>query len=196
MASPSEIRFIEPEFGHTLRIWWAFTWRSILLGLVVGIVAPIVLNVLIMGLALLAGGTHGATLIVSRIVGYVVSFSVQVYVLWSILYKDFEQFAIRLVPATQTTVSTTADFVLPTLGHAVRIWWAWFWRTSVVSMGVTFLASILLVGSEQPSIVVNVLVWIVALLSFLLTGLYVMKIVLRKKFKTFRLYLLAASNPL
>lgn len=80
-----------------MRIWWAWTWCSILLGLIVGIVVPILFSVALLGFTLMLGGTREAAAVVSDLVGYLLSFAVQVYVLWSLLYKGFGQFAVRLV---------------------------------------------------------------------------------------------------
>jgi hypothetical protein len=80
---------------HGLRVWFAFTWRSIVYGLIAGLVASVPLG-FITGM-LTYGPVSG--LIVQLVVSFVVNGGVGLFVIYSsILDEDFGSFSVRLVP--------------------------------------------------------------------------------------------------
>jgi hypothetical protein len=80
---------------HGLRVWFAFTWRSIVYGLVAGMVASVPLGFI--GGMLTYGPVSG--LIVQLVISFVINGSVGLFVIYSsILDEDFGSFSVRLVP--------------------------------------------------------------------------------------------------
>lgn len=143
----------------------------------------------------MAGGTQRATSIVSFLGSVFLIFAAQVYTLWNLLDKDFASFGLRLLeepPSTQMT-GVTSDFVAPGLNHAVRVWWAWVWRHTLISLAVNlpiaFVLGVVLgiLGLPKESIVRTAQA--VALIVGFFVGVYVMKRILRKDFKKFRIRL-------
>ena len=106
------ITFIEPSFYDTMKVWWAWTWRTSLWALAAWLAVGLVTSVQ-SSLAQIAVG------IVGNIAG--------IYVLRTILRKDFGNFRIRLFSNSGT--------LEPTFSHALRVWWAWAWCALVFFVG-------------------------------------------------------------
>ena len=92
---------MEVTFGRTLRVWWAFTWRSlvlsILLGAVVGFLVGLVIGVA--GPQLGIYDTTGAIRSVAQILGLVVGVLVSIWAMKESLSKrDFGGFRLVMVP--------------------------------------------------------------------------------------------------
>lgn len=83
---------LEVTMGNTLRIWWAFMWRTTLFSLlfvvVIGFFSGIILSVI--GKDELAG-------IVGGLLGYMISIPISIFVFRYILEKRFKKFSIALI---------------------------------------------------------------------------------------------------
>jgi len=86
--------------------------------------------------------------------------------------------------------SLRSDYVQPTLGHALRVWWAFYWRTLVASSVFTVLAHTVfqqMVRAELISIQASV--WATKVASYVFyfsLAIPVMRFVLHKRFRRFR----------
>jgi len=119
--SPSS-SYIQPTLGHALRVWWAFYWRSTLFGFVIVFVISLLLG--IAGRA--AGLSQPLILLAARVESLVVTFIVTLFAMQRVLRKNFQRFRIGL--ASRTSPSSEPQYFEPTLGRALRVWWAYFWR--------------------------------------------------------------------
>jgi hypothetical protein len=87
-------------------------------------------------------------------------------------------------------------FLEPTFKRAAMIWWAWFWRTMLLSMAATLLIGIAegvvlsVVGVQSGTLqFVPILSGAIAAVP---VGIYVFQVILRKNFKEFTICL----NPM
>jgi hypothetical protein len=119
--------YIQPNFGHALRIWWALFWRSTLVGGILGI-----------GLGLLVGRLYqygdlplGAVAPTARYGGYVLNYAVAFFVMYYVLHKTFRRFRVALV---ENWCEPNAQILEPTLARSSRIWWTYTWRTVVYTL--------------------------------------------------------------
>jgi len=89
--------------------------------------------------------------------------------------------------------STRADYVQPTLGHALRIWWAFYWRTSAVTIVLVALSTAALRFMYQSrGISFDTFVWGTKLAPYVFyycAAIPVMRFVLHKRFRQFRVVL-------
>lgn len=127
--------YIQPNFGHALRIWWALFWRT-----------SVVAGILSYGLVLLVRNlyvdgdlTAKAAVLISRYGGYVLNYAVAFFVMYYVLHKTFRRFRIALFENWSTPQARTLE---PTLPRSARIWWTYTWRTIVYTI-VAYVAAML-----------------------------------------------------
>jgi hypothetical protein len=86
--------------------------------------------------------------------------------------------------------SLRSDYVQPTLGHALRVWWAFYWRTLVASTVLTAVASALFqLMSQKDLISVSSAILATKLAPYVFfysMAIPVMRFVLHKRFRRFR----------
>lgn len=119
---PPSSSYVQPTLGHALRVWWAFYWRSTLFSLVIVFFSSLVLD--IAGQA--AGLPKPLMLLAARVATLVVAFTVALFAMQRVLRKNFQRFRIGL--ASRASTSGEPQYLEPTLGRAMRVWWAYFWR--------------------------------------------------------------------
>ena len=92
-------------------------------------------------------------------------------------------------PATAIALAT----VEPTWGQAVRVWWSWQWRTiltgivlTLVCVPIAMVISIMF-GASRLGVVTSQLL---SFAIFTASGIFQMKTVLDKEYKTFRVAIL------
>ena len=119
--------YVQPNFGHALRIWWALFWRT-----------SVVAGVLSYGLGLLmrnfyAAGdlSASATVLIAKYGGYALNYAVAFFVMYYVLHKAFRHFRIALFENWGTPQARTLE---PTLPRSARIWWTYTWRTIVYTV--------------------------------------------------------------
>lgn len=90
----------------------------------------------------------------------------------------------------QIHASLRSDYVQPTLGHALRVWWAFYWRTLVASFVLTAIASPLLQLMSQTDLISgSSAVWAIKIAPYVFfysMAIPVMRFVLHKRFRRFR----------
>jgi hypothetical protein len=89
--------------------------------------------------------------------------------------------------------STRADYIQPTLGYALRVWWALYWRTTAIAVVLIGLTGVVLRAMyEHVLISAPVVIWGSRLSPYLFTyaaAIPVMRFVLHKRFNSFRIAL-------
>jgi hypothetical protein len=101
-------------------------------------------------------------------------------------------------PAAQAD-SAGNDYIQPTLGHGLRIWWAFYWRNTLVA----FVLALQLLAAVQwladKGLVSNRMrPWVLQFGNYALTyipAIFVLYYVVRKRFRTFRIRLTSISDP-
>ncbi len=192
---PQSLPYIEPRFSHILRFWWAWTWRWCLLWIGCYIAIGLPVNLFIG----LFGPSETAVKLIGFFEGMLLGGVSQVFALWYILDKDFADFRIRIEEPQDAEVrQTIADFVAPELRHALKFWWAWFWRNYLIAFGLTlvvvFPLAIVVGVLGLPLSVAETLGRIVGFGASFIASVWVLKWVFRKDFKTFRVRLLKVET--
>jgi hypothetical protein len=156
--------YIQPDFGHALRIWWALFWPTTLIGFVLGYGLTLGLKVL-----------YEDNLVQARYLelpfrygSYVVNYIVALFVMDYILNKKFRHFRIRLF--------TNWDEPNPhplesTLARSARVWWTYVWRSflyGIIGWLVIVLPITWFAGIFNPGAVVATLIF--TLLNLLIGG--------------------------
>jgi hypothetical protein len=146
--------YIQPNFGHALRIWWALFWRT-----------TIVAGVLDFGLQLelkrvaeASDSVGPAISFLAQYGNYIISYLVVFFVMYYVLHKSFRGFRIALC---ENWCTPEAKILEPTLIRSTRIWWTYFWRTAVyeaIGYVVVMLPLTWFVGLFNPSPLVAMLV--------------------------------------
>lgn len=153
--------YIQPNFGHGLRIWWAFFWPTSLIAMIL----TIAVNFLV---KLAWENSHISTDLARPILkydNYVLSYLVALFVMDYILDKKFRHFRVALLtnqggPGAQQLNST--------LSRAVRVWWTYSWRTLIYRVIAGFVASIpigVIIGAFSRAPAVQVVVRLVFLVA-------------------------------
>lgn len=84
---------LEITFSHVLQIWWAYTWRVVLYGVLFG--AEIGLLVGCTGFAF--GYDNDDLMLLCQIFGSLISIPISIWVISKILNKKFSSFRIALI---------------------------------------------------------------------------------------------------
>ncbi len=115
--------YIPPTFGDGLRVWWAFSWRNILLGYV----------------------PDSFYLKLPRLGLTPVTFFTGILAMHWILGKNFRNFRLALVPpeVAASNREPCPDQILPAnFRRSLRVWWAFSWREFVFTLILYFIGSI------------------------------------------------------
>lgn len=133
-ATP-ETRYIQPNFGHGLRIWWAFFWPTTLISATLTIALNFILQRVYQDSAI-PGSVLGPIL---KYGPYVLSYAVALFVMDYVLEKKFRHFRLGLV---SNRGAEEAQPLPVTLGRSLRVWWTYSWRSLVYRLILTFVAAI------------------------------------------------------
>lgn len=108
-AGGSEATPLRPVWRRTIRVWWTFTWRSVIYGIVLGLLVGLSLGV-VMAMLREMGGILAA--FVPIIQGLIIGGAVGLFVIYSnILDEKFGDFKVVLLPrevARQTPMAANA----------------------------------------------------------------------------------------
>jgi hypothetical protein len=101
-------------------------------------------------------------------------------------------------PSAATTNLPMNEYIQPDLGHAARIWWAFFWPTTLISSVLGFaLGAALRMLYENTATSAKLILWTSRIGGYAINyavAMAVMYYVLGKRFRHFRIGLLAASG--
>jgi hypothetical protein len=99
---------------------------------------------------------------------------------------------------SQSTVTASAEYIQPTLNHGLRVWWAFYWRTSVISGVLSFAAAYgvhqLYENTTTSAILIQ---WTQRLIPYVFSyavAFFVMRSILHKDFRHFRVALSSQSQ--
>jgi hypothetical protein len=169
--------YITPTFGDALRVWWAFSWRNILLG-------------------------YAGDFFYSNDVNFGVmptTFITGILAMYWILGKNFRNFRLALVPpeVAASNREPSPDQILPAnFRRSLRVWWAYSWRALAFTLVLYIVGSIplgvLLVASVAISPLFGEIIGrLVQLLVWGGVGLFVFyNSILDETFSDFRVVLL------
>jgi hypothetical protein len=97
-------------------------------------------------------------------------------------------------PRSTGPVASLGDYVQPTLGHGLRIWWAFYWRTAlsaiVLAIALNSALRLFLQIGIIPEVDIVPVIWVSRfdfVLFYYVVALFVMAYILRKKFHSFRI---------
>jgi hypothetical protein len=97
-------------------------------------------------------------------------------------------------PESPSVPSYLRGYIQPTFNHGLRIWWAFFWRTTLITMVLAFAINFgLRVIYEHTNLPGNVIGPIMRFLPYAISytvALFIMEYILRKRFRGFRIGLL------
>jgi hypothetical protein len=95
------------------------------------------------------------------------------------------------IPAPRVHASLRSDYIQPNIGHALRVWWAFYWRTLVTALVLTTVATGVIRLMYQAHLISPYLaVWtakVIPYVFFYSTAIPVMRFVLHKRFRHFRI---------
>jgi len=98
----------------------------------------------------------------------------------------------------EASPSYFATYVQPTLAHGLRIWWALYWRTSLVAIGLVYLGfawiGILMRNDVLTPGAARILATAIPYLFSFLVALFVMHFVVRKRYRAFRIRLTPVAS--
>jgi hypothetical protein len=134
-AATQETSYIQPNFGHGLRIWWAFFWPTTLIATSMAIALNYSLRHIYQD-SDIPGSVLGP---IMKYDGYVLSYIVALFVMDYILQKKFRHFRIALLSNHGGEGAQTLD---STLGRALRVWWTYSWRTIIYRVIIAFVTAI------------------------------------------------------
>jgi|SRR5882762_2504747 len=96
-----------------------------------------------------------------------------------------------------TPIAISLATIEPTWSHALRVWWSWQWRTivfglilSVITMPIGMVVGIVFGVSGVGHLIAQLM----GFLTFAFVGIFVMKDILDKEYKTFRVAILPRAT--
>jgi hypothetical protein len=119
--------YIQPGFGHALRIWWALFWRTTLVATILQYGLSELLGVLYENNVIGASTVAPAT----RYGNIALNYGVALFAMYYVLHKSFRGFRIALCENWSTP---EARILEPTMGRSTRIWWTYTWRSLVYTL--------------------------------------------------------------
>jgi hypothetical protein len=123
--------YMQPTFGHGLRIWWAIFWKVQLISGVLDVLLrawvmylyrETTLEAHLLRPALLAGP-------------FVIQYSTTLMVMYFVLRKTFRSFRLQLTLGDMVDGSEPASY---TWGRVARVWFAYSWRTLIYGLIAAF----------------------------------------------------------
>jgi hypothetical protein len=116
-AQPGD--YIQPNWGHGLRIWWAFYWRTAIISL--ALAAGV-------NLTLRPFSNDPAIVFIARYDAYFFYYLAAFFMIAYILRKDFRLFRIALL---SDHGGEGAKPLPPTLRRTAQVWWSFCWRALI-----------------------------------------------------------------
>lgn len=95
------------------------------------------------------------------------------------------------VPRPASSAAQPSDYIQPTLGHGLRIWWAFYWRTLLSSIALSAVVNYSLLRSFPHGPTIVFIAKYDSYLFYYLVAFFMMAYILRKNFRHFRIALLS-----
>ena len=131
----SLVNYIQPNFGHGLRIWWAFFWPTSLITMVLNIATNIGVKHMYQSMEIPAQWAGPILKYNLYFYTYLVAF----FVMYYILHKNFRHFRLGLLT---NHGGEGAQPLEPTFGRTARVWWTYSWRSLVYRLIMVFVTTI------------------------------------------------------
>jgi hypothetical protein len=100
-------------------------------------------------------------------------------------------------PSASAAAVPQSDYIQPNLGHALRIWWAYYWPTTLIATIISVILNVLLRALYQTSSAPgHWILWAIRLQSYIVTfavAIFVIDYILQKQFRHFRIVLQATT---
>lgn len=100
-------------------------------------------------------------------------------------------------PTVASAAAPPSNYIQPTLSHGLRIWWAYYWPTTLIAAVLSFCVAYWLRVLYQDLVVsATVFIWVARLQSYVLPSLvaiFAIQYVLRRRFRRFRIALVSTS---
>jgi len=111
MSTPvaSGASFLQPTFKRAALIWWAWLWRSVLLGIGGSLFLSFVLGIS----GVLNRVSDQTARITVMALAVIVSVPLGIWAFQMVLEKNFREFKVRLVPNVQSESSPKSNFCQP-----------------------------------------------------------------------------------
>ena len=94
--------------------------------------------------------------------------------------------------------SATADYIQPTFNHALRIWWAFYWRNTLASIVLIVLLAMVVKDLDAADLLsdqaARVLRQMVPYVATFASAVFVLHWVVRKRFRKFRIGLISLRD--
>jgi flagellar biosynthesis protein FliQ len=100
---------IEVTWWHAIKIWWSLTWRIVLFGGLAGLALGLLLGLF----GAVTGTTDDTIQFWGQIGGMLVSIPIGIWVVKSILNKDFTKYRIILVPSLDSRLEAHVQDQIP-----------------------------------------------------------------------------------
>jgi hypothetical protein len=100
---------LAPTWKMAVRVWWAITWRGFLLSMIPVFLLTLPVSIVFMVLERSVGLNPSITNGMSQGVGMLIGFCVQVYVIKTILNKDFPDFRIMVTTRLEDNSDTESQ---------------------------------------------------------------------------------------
>jgi hypothetical protein len=98
-------------------------------------------------------------------------------------------------PESPSVPSYLRGYIQPTFNHGLRIWWAFFWRMTIISMvitfGINFGLRVIYEHTNAPGNLIRPVMRFSPYAISYIVALFIMEYILRKRFRDFRIGLLA-----
>lgn len=91
---------IQVTWGHAINIWWSLSWRILLFGGLAGFALGLLFGIV----GTVTGADDNLIQTWSEIGGILVSIPVGIWVVKTILNKDFRKYRITLVPSLESRI--------------------------------------------------------------------------------------------
>lgn len=91
-----------------------------------------------------------------------------------------------------------SDYIQPNLGHGLRIWWAFFWRDTLISVALSAIAGVeLQLLYMRGHVSLQIHTFVIKYIGYIITyiiAIFVMHNIVRKKFRHFRINLTSVQS--
>ncbi len=174
---------LTPSYMNALKFFWAFTWRTWLLSLLLGVSIGILSSI---------AGFENLSVIVNLISIFLGLFSM-VWVIKRLLEKGFGRYRIVMMVGSD---ARSFSKVIVNYMNAVRFSWAIYWRMfvfyllSFVPIGILLLVFKFLFSQFQASVLIIIMAVFLIIFPYLFVNLWVLKRLFEKGFGKYRVMML------
>jgi hypothetical protein len=188
---------IKATWNHILTVWWSYTWRCLLLTIIVNFIAYFVEGFI--------EGQESSTSIIVNILWVLLFTSLQIYIFKVIFNTQFNGFSIAIVSTKEAM-----NEIKVTWNHILTVWWGYTWRYILLSISVGLIVSFIDLFVEASELVDSFVVGflespgqevleiiVMDILFELKTApiaIYIFKVILNKKFNGYSIAIISDED--